>query len=63
MEFRRAAQPDQYKEMFNTGLYQWRGKDVEREAQNVYRSLTPASTVTDTEICAALRTKQNGCCS
>ena len=58
MEFRRAAQPDQYREMFNTGLYQWRGKDVEREAQNVYRSLTPASTVTDTEICAALRAAQ-----
>lgn len=58
MEFRRAAQPDQYREMFNTGLYQWRGKEVEREVMNVYRSLTPASTVTDAEIWAALRTTQ-----
>ena len=58
MEFRRAAQPDQYREMFNTGLYQWRGEEVEREVMNVYRSRTPTSTVTDTEICAALRTTQ-----
>ena len=58
MEFRRAAQPDQYKEMFNTGLYQWRGKEVEREVMNVYRSMTPASTVPDAELSAALRTTQ-----
>ena len=58
MEFRRAAQPDQYREMFNTGLYQWRGKDVEREALNVYRAENPASPVPDAELCAALRAAQ-----